>query len=79
MRPGNVARPQERENVKLSNREQEVLRSLAEGKTTKEIASDLQISARTVETYRSRLMLKLQSDSMVKLVHYAIQNCIIKV
>ncbi|HEX3371179.1 MAG TPA: LuxR C-terminal-related transcriptional regulator [Candidatus Acidoferrales bacterium] len=66
------------QRVMLSHREQEVLRLLAEGKTTKQIASTLQISSRTVETYRGRLMLKLQADSMVKLVHYAIQNCIIK-
>jgi DNA-binding CsgD family transcriptional regulator len=73
-----ASRPEPRERVILSHREQEVLRLLAEGKTTKQIAAALQISARTVETYRSRLMLKLQADSMVKLVHYAIQNCIIK-
>lgn len=70
--------PQPVERVILSHREQEVLRLLAEGKTTKEIAASLQISARTVETYRGRLMLKLQADSTVKLVHYAVQNCIIK-
>jgi DNA-binding CsgD family transcriptional regulator len=78
-RPGSQAPvPNAKGRVILSNREQEVLRLLAEGKTTKQIASALQISARTVETYRGRLMLKLQADSMVKLVHYAIQNCIIK-
>jgi DNA-binding CsgD family transcriptional regulator len=70
--------PEARESATLSHREQEVLRLLAEGETTKEIASKLQISVRTVETYRSRLMLKLQANSMVELVHYAIQNCIVK-
>ncbi|HET6142463.1 MAG TPA: LuxR C-terminal-related transcriptional regulator [Candidatus Acidoferrales bacterium] len=73
-----ASRPEPGPRVTLSHREQEVLRLLAEGKTTKQIASTLQISSRTVETYRGRLMLKLQADSMVKLVHYAIQNCIIK-
>lgn len=73
-----ASRPEPPERVILSHREQEVLRLLAEGKTTKQIASTLQISARTVETYRGRLMLKVQADSMVKLIHYAIQNCIIK-
>jgi len=62
----------------LSHREQEVLRLLAEGKSTKDIAGVLLISVRTVETYRARLMLKLQAGSMAELVHYAIQNCIIK-
>jgi DNA-binding CsgD family transcriptional regulator len=66
------------ESVNLSHREQEVLRLLAEGKSTKEIASLLLISVRTVETYRGRLMLKLQANSMVDLVHYAIQKCIVK-
>jgi len=67
-----------RGRVLLSHREQEVLRLLAEGKSTKDIASVLLISVRTVETYRGRLMLKLQAGSMAELVHYAIQNCIIK-
>jgi DNA-binding CsgD family transcriptional regulator len=67
-----------RESVILSHREQEVLRLLAEGKSTKDIASALIISVRTVETYRGRVMLKLQAGSMVELVHYAIQNCIVK-
>jgi DNA-binding CsgD family transcriptional regulator len=70
--------PEGRESPILSHREQEVLRFLAEGKSTKEIASILLISVRTVETYRSRLMLKLQANSMVELVHYAIQKCIVK-
>jgi DNA-binding CsgD family transcriptional regulator len=72
------SRSEARESATLSHREQEVLRLLAEGKSTKEIASTLLISVRTVETYRSRLMLKLQANSMVELVHYAIQKCIVK-
>ncbi len=76
---GNQTSPPEvRESVSLSQREQEVLRLLAEGKSTKDIASTLLISVRTVETYRGRLMLKLQANSMVELVHYAIQKCIVK-
>jgi DNA-binding CsgD family transcriptional regulator len=67
-----------RERAILSHREQEVLRLLTEGKSTKDVASALLISVRTVETYRSRLMLKLKAGSMAELVHYAIQNCIIK-
>ena len=61
----------------LSHREREVLRLLAEGKSNKEISSILAISVRTVETYRARLMLKLDVNSIVHLVHYAIQNQII--
>lgn len=61
----------------LSDREREVLRLVAEGKANKEISSILGISVRTVETYRSRLMLKLHATSIVHLVHYAIQNGIL--
>ncbi|HEX3375288.1 MAG TPA: LuxR C-terminal-related transcriptional regulator [Candidatus Acidoferrales bacterium] len=77
-RENQLSKPEGRESATLSHREQEVLRLLAEGKSTKEIASSLLISVRTVETYRSRLMLKLQVNSMVELVHYAIQKCIVK-
>jgi DNA-binding CsgD family transcriptional regulator len=63
----------------LSYREQEVLRLLAEGKSSKEISSVLAISARTVETYRARLMLKLDANSVVDLVYYAIRNRIITI
>jgi DNA-binding CsgD family transcriptional regulator len=73
-----ASRPEARERATLSHREQEVLRLLAEGKSTKDIASTLLISVRTVETYRGRLMLKLQANSMVELIHYAIQKCIVK-
>ena len=61
----------------LSHREREVLRLVAEGKSNKDISSVLGISVRTVETYRSRLMLKLQATSIVHLVHYAIRNHIV--
>jgi len=73
-----TSRSEAGQSATLSQREQEVLRLLAEGKSTKEIASTLFISVRTVETYRGRLMLKLQANSMVELVHYAIQKGIVK-
>jgi DNA-binding CsgD family transcriptional regulator len=66
-----------RQRTPLSNREQEVLRLLAEGNSNKEISSLLAISVRTVETYRSRLMLKLQVRSIAHLIHYAIRNRIL--
>jgi DNA-binding CsgD family transcriptional regulator len=71
------SRPDGRDRTLLTHREQEVLRLLAEGKTSKEISSDLVISVRTVETYRARLMLKLDAKSIVDLVHYAFRNQII--
>jgi len=57
----------------LSAREREVLRLLAEGKRTAEVADILGISPKTVETYRSRLMNKLDIDSLPGLVKFAIR------
>jgi len=69
--------PDRRQRPLLSHREQEVLRLLAEGKSSKEISSVLVISVRTVETYRARLILKLDANSIVDLVRYAIRNHIV--
>jgi len=58
----------------LGNREREVVRLLAEGKSNKEIAPILNITPRTVETYRSRIMGKLNIHSLAQLIRYAVQN-----
>ena len=50
-----------------------MLRLLAEGRRTKEIAEALAISAKTVETYRGRIMLKLGIDNLAELVKFAIR------
>jgi DNA-binding CsgD family transcriptional regulator len=63
--------------VVLSGRQREVLRLLAIGNCTKEISSVLDISVKTVETYRLRLMKKLQAPSLAYLVHYAIHHKIV--
>jgi len=55
----------------LSGREQEVLRAIAQGKTTKEVALDLKLSARTVETYRVRLKRKLNARNVAELLNHA--------
>jgi DNA-binding NarL/FixJ family response regulator len=57
----------------LSGRERDVLRLLAEGKRTKEIADVLQVSPKTIETYRSRIMVKLGIDTVAGLVKFAIR------
>lgn len=57
----------------LSPREIEVLRLLAEGKRNKEIANALGVSVKTVETHRSRIMFKLEIDSLPDLVKFAIR------
>jgi len=58
----------------LSNRELEILKLIAEGVTNKKIAGQLSISVKTVETYRSRIMQKLDLHSTADLIKYAIRN-----
>jgi RNA polymerase sigma factor (sigma-70 family) len=59
---------------RLTPREREIAQLLAEGKTNKEVAAVLGISAKTVETHRANIMLKLSLHSITDLVHYAIRN-----
>ena len=63
----------------LTNREQEVLRLLAEGKGNRQIAGDLGISVRTVEGHRARIMLKLELTSLSDPILYAVRKKIIEV
>jgi DNA-binding NarL/FixJ family response regulator len=58
----------------LSNREREVLQLTVEGKTSAEISVILELSAKTIETYRSRLMNKLGLHDIPSLVKFAIQH-----
>ena len=58
----------------LSNRELQVLRMIASGKSIKEIASDLALSGKTVATYRSRIAEKMGLSSNVELTRYAMQH-----
>ena len=62
----------------LSHREREVLQLVAEGKTTKEIASVLGISVKTVESHRTRIMAKLNIHETAGLVRYAIRQGLIQ-
>jgi DNA-binding NarL/FixJ family response regulator len=66
-----------RASARTTPRETEVVRLLAEGQTNKEIAALLGIAVRTVETHRSRIMLKLGVHSLAELIHYALRNEII--
>lgn len=58
----------------LSAREREVLQLVAEGKSSAEIADVLSLSPKTVESYRSRLMQKLDINDLPSLVRYAIKQ-----
>lgn len=60
------------DTAELSDREAEVLKLIAAGYTHRNIAARLHISAKTVETYRSRLMQKLNLHSRAEMVRYAL-------
>ena len=62
----------------LSDRERQVLQLVAEGKTTKELATILGISAKTAESHRSNIMDKLDIHDVAGLVRYAIRTGIIQ-
>ena len=74
------SQPADKENswAALSEREQEVLRRVALGHTSVEIAEQLNLSAKTVETYRARGMEKLGLRSRAALVRFALQQGLIK-
>jgi len=57
----------------LTPREREVLRLLAEGKNTNQIASELQVSTKTVSSHRQRLMNKLDLHNLADVTRYAIR------
>jgi two-component system response regulator NreC len=61
----------------LTAREREVLQSIAEGRTNKEIASALNLSVYTVEAHRGRIMEKLNLHSTGELVRFALRNGVI--
>ncbi|MDQ1729191.1 MAG: hypothetical protein QOD33_1316 [Pyrinomonadaceae bacterium] len=58
----------------LSDREFEVLRLIASGKTVSEIAGILSLSESTISTYRARILEKMAMKTNAELTHYAIQN-----
>jgi len=64
---------------KLTERETEIVQLLAQAKSNKEIAADLGISVKTVETHRATIMRKLELNSIVDVVHYAIRKRLVEV
>jgi two-component system, NarL family, invasion response regulator UvrY len=59
---------------RLSNREFLVLRMIASGKTVSQIARELSLSVKTISTYRSRLLEKMDLKNNAELTHYAVQK-----
>jgi DNA-binding NarL/FixJ family response regulator len=72
---GGAAAPAER----LTSRQREIVQLLAEGKSSKEIAVDLELSVKTVETHRANIMRRLSCHSIGDLVVYAIRNEIVRI
>lgn len=73
------SRAEENEGRIPSPRERQVIRLLAEGKANKEMAAVLELSTRTVEMYRARIMAKLKLHSVAELVRYAVRHNLIEV
>ena len=66
--------PEDDPLMRLSSREREVLQLIVEGRSTNEIADTAALSPKTVETYRSRLMRKLEITNLADLVKFAIKH-----
>jgi DNA-binding NarL/FixJ family response regulator len=63
---------------RLSDRELEVMRGLAAGKTVKEIGIELALSEKTVSTYRTRLLEKMQMRTNAELIQYALREGLVE-
>jgi DNA-binding NarL/FixJ family response regulator len=64
--------------ILLTGREREVMQLLAEGKSNKEVADRLGISARTAEGHRAEIMKRLRLGSLAELIRYAMRNGIVE-
>lgn len=62
---------------KLSDREYQIMRMIASGRTMNEIADQLSLSAKTVYTYRSRILEKMGMKNNMELTHYATKHGLI--
>jgi DNA-binding NarL/FixJ family response regulator len=71
---GHEERPQEL----LSDREYEVMRLLASGKTVSEIAQHLHLGTTTISTYRARILEKLRLKNNAELMRYAVQQGVVE-
>ncbi len=65
-------------HARLSDREFEILRLIASGKTVKEMAGELSLSVNTISTYRTRILEKMKMRTNAELTHYAISNKLIE-
>jgi DNA-binding NarL/FixJ family response regulator len=70
--------PQGKAGSRLTPRQREIVQLLAEGKSSKEVASALNLSVKTAETHRANIMRKLDCHSVAEVVRYAIRNHIVE-
>ena len=71
---GKIEPEESKVSPSLTKREREVLQLIAEGRTTKEIASNLYVSIKTIETHRKQIMDKVGLNSVAELTKYAIRE-----
>lgn len=65
---------QESPHERLSNREYQVMQLIANGNTTNEISENLSLSPKTVSTYKSRILEKMNMNNTAELIRYMIEN-----
>jgi RNA polymerase sigma factor (sigma-70 family) len=63
---------------RLSPRERQVLKLVVEGRTSKQIAQIIGVKPSSIDTYRSRIMAKLEINDIPSLVRFAIRHGVIK-
>lgn len=63
---------------RLSDREFEILKALASGKTVSQIAQFLALSVKTVSTHRTRILRKMEMQTNAELMHYAVRNGLVQ-
>ena len=76
--PRESSSPEGGSSSSLTDRQREIVQLLAEGKSSKEVASALGLSVKTAETHRANIMRRLDCHSVTALVRYAIRNHIIE-
>lgn len=63
---------------RLSDREFEIFRMLASGKTVSQVAQELALSVKTVSTHRTRILRKMEMTNNAELTHYAVRNHLVE-
>ncbi len=70
---------EEEKEIDLTDRQREIIQLICESKSYREIGAILSISERTVETHKTRILQKLELNSVIDLVKFAIKNSIVEV